>query len=315
MLHRRAAIFGVLAASLIFTSNAGAALDEVNTKKLRDGVTVNGILQHERALQQIANQNGGTRSSGTPGYEASVNYVQQRLQKAGYRVTKQAFTFPFFEELAPAVLEQKTPNAKTYETGTFTYSGNGDVTAELKEVNNNVFPPTPEPSSTAGCDPSDFTGMTGKIALIQRGGCDFRVKAENAKAAGALAVIIFNEGQPGREEMFVGTLGVPQAVPVVGLSFADAAALHQQLATGAVTMHVKTTTNSENRQTWNLLADSKQGDPSQTVVVGAHLDSVTEGPGINDNGSGSATILEIAETLSEQKVKPRRSPAFRLLGR
>ncbi|HEX6020398.1 MAG TPA: M28 family metallopeptidase [Solirubrobacter sp.] len=314
MHHRRAAVVGVLAASLAFTSSASAQLDEVNTKKLRDGVTVNGILQHERAFQQIANMNGGTRSSGTPGYEASVNYVQNRLKQAGYRVTKQEFTFPFFQELSEPVLAQTAPSEKTYETVTFTYSGSGDVTAEVKEVNNNVFPPTEEPSSAAGCEPGDFTDMEGKIALIQRGSCDFAVKVDNAEKAGAAAVIIFNEGQPGREDLIIGTLGRPFTIPVVGLTFADANALHEQLASGPVTMHVKTETQSEDRQTWNLLADTKKGDADQTVVVGAHLDSVTEGPGINDNGSGSATILEIAEELAEQKTKPRRALRFAFWG-
>ena len=83
MLHRRVAVIGVLAASLVFTSSAAAALDEVNSKKLRDGVTVNGILQHERAFQQIANLNGGTRSSGTPGYQASLDYVKSAPAAGG----------------------------------------------------------------------------------------------------------------------------------------------------------------------------------------------------------------------------------------
>ena len=116
MHHRRAAVIGALAAaSLTFTSSA-FALDEVNTKKLRDGVTVNGILQHERALQAIANANDGTRASGTPGYEASIQYVKNRLQKAGYRVHEQEFTFPFYQELAPATLSQVSPDPKDYET-------------------------------------------------------------------------------------------------------------------------------------------------------------------------------------------------------
>jgi len=76
-----------------------SAIDDVNTRKLREAVTVNGILQHERALQRIANNNDGTRASGTPGYDASVDYVAQRLRQAGYQVTIQAFTFPFFRLL------------------------------------------------------------------------------------------------------------------------------------------------------------------------------------------------------------------------
>ena len=65
-------------------------------------MTVNGILQHERALQRIANENGGTRASGTPGYDASAKYVARKLKKAGYKVKMQEFTFPFFRVLQPA---------------------------------------------------------------------------------------------------------------------------------------------------------------------------------------------------------------------
>ena len=308
----------MLAASLTFTSSAGAALDEVNTKKLREGVTVNGILQHERAFQQIANINDGTRASGTPGYDASLAYVRERLKKAGYKVTEQEFTFPFFRELAPAELEQVSPTPTDYETATYDYSGTGTVEKPLQEVNDNVFPATPEPSSNAGCEAADFAGFTrGNIALIQRGSCDFAVKVANAEAAGASAVIIFNEGNPGRTDVFAGTLGGEAHVPVVGLSYADALALHNQLRSSTTPVVMKVTTSTENipnAKTKNLLADSKQGDASQVVVVGAHLDSVAAGPGINDNGSGTAGILEIAEEMAEQKVKPRRQVRFAFWG-
>ncbi len=179
-----------------------------------------------------------------------------------------------------------------------------------------MFPPPTEPGSTAGCEESDFDDFTeGAIALIQRGSCDFQVKAANAQEAGAKAVIIFNEGQPGRTEMFVGTLGRPFNIPVVGLSFADAQALHEQLAAGPVTMHVTTATETNlEAKAKNVFAESKQGDQDQEVVIGAHLDSVPAGPGINDNGSGSATILEIAEEMAELNVKPRRQLRFAFWG-
>lgn len=317
MSHRRALVLGALAASLCVPSTA-FGIDEVNSKKLRDAVTVNGILQHQRAFQSIANLNGGTRASGTPGYEASLQYVKQRLTKAGYRVKEQEFTFPFFRELAPAALSQVTPTAKDYDTETFEYSGSGDVTAKLQGVKGNTVPPPTEPGTTpAGCTAAEFTGFTpGNIALIQRGTCDFGVKVDNAKAAGAAAVIIFNEGQEGRTGPIAGTLGAPEDIPVVGLTYADGAALHEQLKGGAeVTMHVTTSTAADlNAKTKNLIADTKEGNTNETVVVGAHLDSVVEGPGINDNGSGSAGILEIAEAMAETKVKPRRAVRFAFWG-
>jgi Zn-dependent M28 family amino/carboxypeptidase len=307
---RRAALLAVGASLAI--APAASAVDEVNSKKLRDGVTINGLLQHERAFQFIANSAGGTRASGTAGYDASAEYVADRLARAGYRVETQEFMFRFYEELAPAVLERVAPSAKTYETATYQYSGSGDVAAPVQGVDL-VLPPTPAPSSTSGCEDSDFAGFTaGNIALIQRGTCAFGVKAVNAEEAGASAVIIFNEGQPGRTDLSPGTLGeeTEVSIPVVAASFADG----QELAAPGTTAHVFTSTEDEPRPTTNVLGYSDGGDTSEKVVVGAHLDSVTEGPGINDNGSGTAGILEIAEELSELKAKPRRQLVFAFWG-
>jgi Zn-dependent M28 family amino/carboxypeptidase len=322
MLHRRGPVRAGLvlgvAASIACASTASAQLDEVNTKKLREGVTVNGILQHERAFQTIANLNGGTRASGTPGYRASVDYVKARLQRAGYRVSEQEFTFPFFRELAPAELSQVSPEARDYETGTFQYSGSGDVTGRVVPVSDNQIPPPAQPGSTAGCEASDFTPASEtdpEIALIQRGTCTFEQKAANAQAAGYDAVIIFNEGQEGRQELITGTLGRPFDIPVVGLSFEDGAALDASASEGDVVLRVFASTETDlEAETWNLIAETRRGDASEQVILGAHLDSVVEGPGINDNGSGSATILEIAEEMAEARVKPRRQLKFAFWG-
>ena len=299
------------------TAAPAVAVDEINTQRLRNAVTVGGILSHERVFQRIANQNDGTRASGTPGYDDSVAYVAGRLEAAGYDVSLQEFTFPFFAELSPAVLDQVSPTPTDYETGTFTFSGTGEVTGSLFTTNDLVIPPTPEPSSTSGCEPGDFTPAPAApaVVLVQRGTCTFEVKAANAQAAGYDAVILFNEGNPGREELFIGTLGRPFDIPVVGLSFADAAALVEQLAAGPVVMHVATETEIDlNRQTVNILADSPTGRDDRVVVVGAHLDSVSAGPGINDNGSGSSTILEIAEEMAELDIRNRQKLRFAFWG-
>jgi Zn-dependent M28 family amino/carboxypeptidase len=293
----------VLSVGLFWPTQA-FAIDDVNTKKLRKAVTVSGILQHERAFQRIANDNDGTRASGTPGYDASVKYVVKKLKKAGYKVKKQEFTFPFFKELAPAELSELTPTARDFETGTFDYSGSGEVEGRVVPIDL-IVPATPEPSSTSGCEAADFPdpGTEPAIALIQRGTCTFEEKVDNAEAAGYDAVIIFNEGQPGRTDLFIGTLGVPQGIPVVGASYEDGVALYTQTQSGPVTARVFTETeNDPNRKTVNVIADSPKGKiKGQTIVVGAHLDSVIAGPGINDNGSGSSTILEIAEQMAALK--------------
>jgi Zn-dependent M28 family amino/carboxypeptidase len=315
---RRLTIVAVALLTALLMATPAQAVDEVNTQRLRNAVTVGGILGHERVFQRIANQNGGTRASGTPGYEASADYVKRRLQAAGYTVTEQAFIFPFFQELAPAELEQVSPTPTTYETGTFDFSGSGEVTGVVVPTNDIVIPPTPEPSSTSGCEPGDFAPAPAEpaVALIQRGTCFFEDKVNNAVAAGYDAVIIFNEGNPGREELFIGTLGNPFNIPVVGLSFADAAALYAQIQAGdEVVVRVETLTEIDlNRTTRNIIADSPTGSDDRVVVVGAHLDSVVAGPGINDNGSGSSTILEIAEEMAELGIRNRQKLRFAFWG-
>src|SRR5690606_17091232 len=155
------------------------------------------------------------RAAGTPGYLASRDYVADRLRRAGYQVTVQPFEFAYFK-VRSAVLEQLRPARVRYTlapeqapkegepTGDFVpmvYSGSGEVTAPVHPVDL-TLPPAEQPSSTSGCQRSDFAGFPrGAIALIQRGTCEFAVKAKNAQAAGAAAVIIFNEGQPDRTEL------------------------------------------------------------------------------------------------------------------
>jgi Zn-dependent M28 family amino/carboxypeptidase len=306
-----AALVVSAAAGAVLAPVASAQLDEVNSAKLRNAVTINGIMQHERALQQIANMNGGARASGTPGFDASAAYVADRLKKAGYKVSEQEFTFPFFRKLAEPTL---TVGDKSYETDNFQFSGSGEVTGPIVPAKDNQVPPPAEPGSTAGCEPEDFEPAPSDpaIALIQRGTCTFEQKAANAQAAGYDAVIIFNEGQAGRTELVTGTLGRIFDIPVIGLSFDDGAELNAQ--PGVVGTVTSSTENDPNAKTKNVIATSKKGDPDQKVVVGSHLDSVTEGPGINDNGSGTSQDLEIAEEMSELGIEPRRQLVFAFWG-
>ena len=173
-------------------------------------------------------------------------------------------------------------------------------------------------ASTSGCEVADFADFpAGDIALIQRGSCDFVVKAANAEAAEASAVIIFNQGNdmtdPERFELLFGTLGevIPIGIPVVGTDFALGAEL---AALADLVMRVAVQLNIEIIETENLIADSPGGRTDRTVLAGAHLDSVIEGPGINDNGTGTAALLEIALQCrtSTDTAQPR---SVRVLGR
>ena len=112
--------------------------DAFNSNGLRKAVTLEGIREHQQNLQFIADANDGVRTSGTPGYDASVNYVKARLEKAGYSVRLQEFPFDYFKDTAPPEFDRVSPQPEAYTTPeeftTMTYSGSGNVTAEAVHV-------------------------------------------------------------------------------------------------------------------------------------------------------------------------------------
>jgi Zn-dependent M28 family amino/carboxypeptidase len=267
--------------------------------KLLECVTVDGVREHQAAFQAIADANNGIRTSGTPGYDQSVDYVAERMEAAGYDVTVQDFQFQTFIALSPSVLEQIAPSpVGPIVNNIMSYSGSGDITAPVTAL---LAPPA---DVTPGCEAGDFAGFpVGQIALISRGACTFALKATNAYNAGAAGVVIYNN-IPGTLN---GTLGngftLDISVTSVTLDVGQ-----QLAATPGLVLRLKTDTFRGIATTSNVIAESKGGNPDNVIMAGAHLDSVNAGPGIQDNGSGSATILEVAEQMA--KVKPRNKVRF-----
>ena len=304
----RKAVVAVLAAAagLAFTSIPASA-DPVATAELPDGpalarnlarkVTVSGINRHLIALQRFADQTDGTRAASTEGHRRSAEYIATKLEAAGYIVTRQEFPFVFTKTLAQtlAVAGTSVPiNILTYSPSTPV----GGITAPLAVV---------PVDATPGCEATDYTGVdvAGKIALIKRGSCTFAIKAQLAGAAGAVGAIIYNN-VPGPVS---GTLSDPAngSIPVGGISDVDGAAL---AARPGASTKLELRAQTQNTTSYNVIAETQTGRHDNVVMAGAHLDSVTAGPGINDNGSGSATLLETALQLASNG-QPRVNNAVR----
>ena len=275
--------------------------------KLLQCLTFEGVMEHQEAFQAIADTNGGTRAAGTTGYTQSVEYVVETLEAAGWEVDLHEFDFTF---VPPPLLEQLTPLQAVYASSVFTGTGYGEVVGKVIPVD--IVTALPRDPVTSGCEDSDFAGLDfsgdDDIALIQRGTCEFGVKARNAQEAGAEAVIIFNQGNTElRSGLVTGTLfGMntqPLDIPVVGASYADGVALAQAGSTARVVVD-----EPEQRPQVNVIAELPGRNDSNVVMAGAHLDSVQAGPGINDNGSGSSALLEIAQQIS--KLKPENTLRF-----
>ncbi|KAK9759592.1 hypothetical protein K7432_017256 [Basidiobolus ranarum] len=161
---------------------------------------------------------------------------------------------------------------------------------------------------TAGCEDGDFSGLDlkGKIALIERGGCAFNDKSVKASKLGAVATIIYNN-TPGN---LSGTLGVEgtSTIPTGGVSQESGRIFIDLLKSGEVKASININELRENRKTYNIIAETKGGDPKNVILLGSHTDSVRAGPGINDNGSGSSALLEIAYQF--RHIRPKNKVRF-----
>jgi Zn-dependent M28 family amino/carboxypeptidase len=303
---RRAAAAAVAAAALLVPAAAPA---RPSPGQVMRAVTVKRMDRHLLALQRIADRHGGNRTAGSAGYRASVAYVARRLRAWGYRPRIQPLSFEQAVVVQPATVARLTPAGPVdLPAGDIGNASPGDVTAPAIAVDVNLVG---DRASTSGCEPADFAGFpAGAIALLQRGTCTITQKVDNAAAAGAAAVLLFNQGdapdRTGPPELIA---DAPTKVPIAGLPFATGAGL----ALAEATVHVVVSTRTQTVHTSNVIAQTR-GTTRRVIALGAHLDSVAAGPGINDDGTGVAFLLELAHQAHRLHLRPARALRFGFWG-
>ena len=225
------------------------------------------------------------------GHAGTLDYILSELDSDYYDIWKQ--TFPavsgdVFE--SRLVIGDKLPNSTT-TMGLTPPTKNGEpVFGNLVLAHHD------------GCRLTDYPHETlDSIAFVRRGTCSFGQKSELAGMAGAKAIVVYNTDA----EALHGTLGTPSPYHVAsfGLSGREGEPIAKRLAEGeSIDAIAYMDAVVKTIETQNILAQTKQGDPENCVMIGGHSDSVTEGPGINDDGSGSISVLEVAHQLTHFDV-------------
>jgi Zn-dependent M28 family amino/carboxypeptidase len=286
---RQAILVGVAVVALVASGGCGrdGGKQAPETKAadyaadLQSKVSLDATMAHLEKLQQIADANGGARVAGSSGYDESVQYVAEILRDKGFDVQTPEFTMGVFT----VGREQLSIDGKPVEAHVIDFSGASPAQGVTGRL---VAAPADE---DPGCSASDYDGLdvAGAVVLVDRGTCYLSEKAAAAAERGAVAAVIANDVE---EKMFSGGMEEIDEIkiPVLSVTKADGARLRSDSGTASVIAETKV----EQVKTRNVIAQTKTGTTDDVVMVGAHLDSVRQGPGINDNGTGVATVLETA---------------------
>ncbi len=229
----------------------------------------------------------GPRPSGVPAYLRAVEYVEGQLRALGYEAERQPFNFLYFEARGATL---RVAGGETLQPVVLEYSAATPAQGiELPLVH----------AGLGQREEVQRAGVAGRIVLVQRGEFTFREKVENAAAAGAVGVVVYNN-RPGPVQG--ATLITPSRIPAVIISLAEGERLLARLRQGAVRVQLHVDTLTEQRTTWNVIG-RRVGRSARTIVIGGHLDSVEVSPGANDNGSGIAAALEAARLLADAPLE------------
>ncbi|QYN21271.1 M28 family peptidase [Amycolatopsis sp. DSM 110486] len=299
----------VLAAATVLASLAAAGSAGAGGRSLADRmaaeVTGAKAWTHLAALADLTAANGGHRVSGSPGYEAAANYLTKKLQQAGYVVKRQPFTFPDYRIDAETVAET-APQALTLHPQIARFS--------VSTPDTGLTAPLAVPSGKdTGCTADDYAGteVKGKVVLVNVGDCFITQKQLVLAEVGASAMLM-NAGSPNPDLNLRYRMVPPEdaRIPTATLPRGEAEQLQADLATGAVTLNLDLRGGAITTTTYNLIADTPTGRADNTIVMGAHLDSVDTAPGINDNGAAAAMLLETALRLAPHAGEVRNRVRF-----
>ena len=249
-------------------------------------VTADRMFTHLHALQDIANANHGNRAEGTPGYDASVDYVAKALRDKGFKVSTPQFDRLY--NVAPGN-PALTVAGRTYQV---------DQASLLVRTPAGGLTGQPvRPTQPSGCAVGDYPAVVpkGAIAVVDDARCSVVDKQNSAVAKGAAGLIVISapNGQGAPPTLFTPGYFKQLTVPVAVVGPVGAGALARNSAPIRLVLDaeiIKITSR-------NVLAQTETGSSNEVIMVGAHLDSPRGGPGINDDGTGVAAVLETALQL------------------
>jgi acetylornithine deacetylase/succinyl-diaminopimelate desuccinylase-like protein len=258
-------------------------------------ITEAGLQARMDALADVS-MGTGFRAVGAPGFDAAADLVAADLRAAGWTVTEDRFTTASFADPGGSRLTVDGQSFGADDIRPLIFAPAGEVSGPVVAID--WDPKALEPTGL-GCTPADYgTLPKGAIVLVRTAACLDREQVIAAQEAGAGAFVLGNPSA-GSGDVLRSTLIFPDGleIPAVAASRPVGEALAAVAAEGR-TARLVTHAVTKPAATRSVIGELRGSQPDKVIMLGAHLDSVIDGPGVNDNGSGVAALLEIARALS-----------------
>lgn len=270
------------------STSSGAGFDSLPGQQLADAVSAQALQETLREIEGLTMAAEGNRGPGSAGYLATAEWIEDQLADTGfYEIYRQDFTIqldhPGRSKLVDGQGQVINQRPLRFSPGTPDAGVGGRLV---------------EPANGNGCQVADWgEGVRGQVGLVERGGCLFEQLNASAAQAGAVLLVVVNTDSGG----LYGTLDHARTgdIPMTGITAQAGRELRDRLDAAEVRLSFSFEQRIDEYQTFNLFAETLGGRADNVVMAGAHLDSVPDGPGINDNGSGSAVLLETALRLAD----------------
>ncbi|WP_082233675.1 M28 family peptidase [Halobacillus massiliensis] len=270
-----AAPHSVLADPPAVNENADQAFDNKIIKK----------ISPDRLYDRVDLLSKAPREAGTQGEYDAVQYIKGEFESYGLDTELQPFTFQEWDGGSSSLMV----NGSTFTDDVHSFNGsvNGSVEAAIEYVGLATTEEIPD-------------SIKGKIALVERGSIPFYDKVQNVLDKGAAGVIMFNG--PGQAGSHFGYTYEGQDIPAVAITREAGLSLVEQLQSEEVIANLTVEgAGTIDKTSYNVIATKKphkNKDTGQIINIGAHHDSVANGPGANDDASGVSGVLELAKIMA-----------------
>ncbi|CAF2828757.1 unnamed protein product [Rotaria sp. Silwood2] len=273
---------------------------------LIESIDINELMKHLQEFNHIATMENGSRSINTKGFKRTIDYIADYLStNTNYYIKRTPFSVRQFKLGNNPILFTSIANTiinRTYSNdlskGEFSHvEYSTDI--NLKDFINITLIPN------FGCSEKDWLtakpSPNGRIALVKHGACDFFLKPILASHYHVKGLLLYNISRSSNcNDSLPTSLGPFNTLPTLSISSNLAQELIESLNNSATNTGVRfiiDVLKTEPYSVENICADTPIGDITQTIIIGSHSDSILNGPGINDNGSGSAANLALAVAL------------------